>query len=211
VCVAGRRCEFAAAGPSSSIREPPLPPPPTKGFADRSFFLLGFHYGLSGSVDFSQGPERVNGEVPLASTLGFNLRGDVPIEKYLVIGPLFQFGAWRADVTPEPSRSYYIDVDLYIRGRIPITTASTNFQIWGGVPVGLTFDMLGSGVGANATSAALGWNFGVMGGGAVHFTPKLGLFAEIGWQQRRFTHDADPSLYVRLSQWNFNVGFVFSE
>jgi hypothetical protein len=167
--------------------------------------MLGFHYGFSGSAEIDPNSNA------LASTFGFNLRGDVPIERYLVLGPLFQFGSWREDITPEPSHSYYVDADLYVRGRVPITTSSTNFQIWVGVPIGLTFDILGSDV-AGGSGAGLGWNVGFLGGGAVHFTPKLGLFAEIGWLQHKVTHDADSTnVYVRLAQWNLNVGFVFGE
>ena len=33
----------------AAIREPPLPPP-VKPFADRGFFMLGFHYGFSGDL-----------------------------------------------------------------------------------------------------------------------------------------------------------------
>jgi len=166
--------------------------------------MLGFHYGFSGNAEL--GPN----SPALVSTYGFNLRGDVPIERFLVLGPLFQFGTWREDVTPAPSRSYYIDADLYIRGRLPITAKSTNFQLWVGVPIGLTFDIRGAEV-EGVSSAGLGWNVGILGGGAVHFTPKLGLFAELGWQQHKVTHDAEPNFYVRLAQWKLNVGFVFRE
>lgn len=168
--------------------------------------MLGFHHGFSGNVDLETGSAVGSG--PLASTFGFNLRGDVPVERFLVLGPLFQFGSWRADSAS--SRSYYIDVDLYIRARLPITSKSTNFQLWVGVPIGLTFDILSSDM-ANVSGAGLGWNVGVLGGGAVHFTPKFGLFAEIGWLQHKVTHDAEPNVYVRLAQWNLNLGLVFRE
>jgi hypothetical protein len=205
--VGGARCEIPAFGGSAPIREPPLPPP-VRLFGDQGFFMLGFHYGFSGNVEFES---TLQSSVPMVSTYGFNLRGDVPVERFLVLGPLLQFGAWRADIAPEPSRSYYIDVDLYIRGRIPITAGSTNFQIWAGVPIGLTFDILGSDV-PGASGAGIGWNVGFLGGGAVHFTPKFGLFSEIGWMQHKVTHDAEPStVYVRLAQWNLNLGFVFRD
>jgi hypothetical protein len=172
--------------------------------------MLGFHYGFSGNAEFDPNSGALASS-PLASTVGFNLRGDTPIERFLVLGPLFQFGAWRPDVSPAPSRSYYIDVDLYIRGRLPITSNSTNFQLWVGVPIGFTFDILGPDM-ANVSGVGLGWNFGVLGGGAVHFTPKLGLFGEVGWMQHKVTHDGDPDpLYIRLAQWNLNLGFVFRE
>jgi hypothetical protein len=204
----GRRCEFAAPGFSGPIREPPLPPP-AKHFADGSFAMLGFHYGFSGDVETEMAS--VASSSPLASTYGFNLRGDVPIERYLVLGPLIQFGTWRPDVNPAPSRSYYIDIDLYIRGRIPITTKSANFQVWAGVPIGLTFALLGPEL-PGISEAGLGWNVGFLGGGAVHFTPKIGVFAEMGWVQHKATHGGDPdSFYVRIAQWIFNVGLVFAQ
>lgn len=177
--------------------------------------MLGFHYGFPGDAEFEPAPS-ASYSGALAPTFGFNLRGDVPIERFLVLGPLFQFGSWRPDpgvvaAASSPSRSYYIDVDLYIRARLPIATKSTNFQFWIGVPIGLTFDILGSDT-ANASGAGLGWNVGVLGGGAVHFTPKFGLFAELGWMQHKVTHEAEQeNIYVRLAQWNFNIGFVFRE
>jgi hypothetical protein len=207
--MAGRRCEFASAGFSGPIREPPLPPP-MRSFADQSFVMLGFHYGFSGNAETEVG-SRGALSAPLASTYGVSLRGDVPIERFLLLGPLFQFGAWRGDMTPPPSYSYYIDVDLYVRGRIPITVKSTSFQFWAGVPIGLTFQLLGPEL-PGTSGAGLGWNVGFLGGGAVHFSPKIGLFAEIGWVQHKVTHGGDPdSYYVRLAQWNFNIGFVFAQ
>ena len=64
-------------------------------------------------------------------------------------------------------------------GRVPITSESSNFQIWGGVPIGFTFDILGSSA-PGAGDVGFGWNVGVLFGGAVHFTPNIGLFGELG-------------------------------
>jgi hypothetical protein len=200
-CVGGRRCEPALPGAMGQIQE--IPPPPVKSFDQWRFFMLGFHYGFSGEVE--RDDVNVNALDP---TIGFNLRGDIPIERYLVVGPLLQFGAWRPDVSPAPSRNYYIDVDLFLRGRIPISTASTNFQLWAGVPVGFTLDALGQEA-PGVSTVGIGWNIGVLLGGAVHFTPKFGLFAELGWLQHKITHTADQNLYFRLGQWNTNLGFVF--
>jgi hypothetical protein len=189
--------------PQRPVYEPP--PPLAKAFEDRRFFMMGFHYGFGGT--FEQGAE-----VPADSTFGFNLRGDVPVERYLLLGPLLQFGAWRPDVTPTPSRNFYIDLSLFVRGRIPITTESTNYQIWAGVPIGITFDILGQSI-PGASDVGLGWNVGVSLGGAVHFTPKFGLFAEIGWLQHKVRHtgDAGQPIDFRLAQGVFNLGFVFRD
>jgi hypothetical protein len=185
----------------SRIYEPP--PPPVKRFEAWGHSMMGFHLGFSGDV------ERDGNKSALDSTLGFNLRADVPIEGYLLVGPLIQFGAWRPDVSPTPSRNYYVDFDFFLRARLPITTPSTNFQLWAGVPIGLTADILGEDV-AGASSVGFGWNIGVLFGGAVHFTPKFGLFAELGWLQHKMSHagDTGPDLDFRLAQWNFNIGFV---
>jgi hypothetical protein len=182
-----------------------IPPPPVKSFDQRDFFMLGFHYGFSGNVEQEPG-----GANPMDSTFGFNLRRDVPIERYFVLGPLLQFGAWRPDVLPAATHNYYVDVDLFLRGRIPISTASTSFQLWAGVPVGITLDILGQEA-AGVSTVGLGWNIGALFGGAVHLTPRFGMFAELGWLQHKMTHSADQNVYLRLAQWNLNLGFVFRE
>jgi hypothetical protein len=204
VCIEGRRCDLPVPA-QRPIFEPP--PPLQKTFEDRRFFMMAFHYGFGGNVE-------ANGaETSADSTIGFNLRGDVPIERYLLIGPLLQFGAWRADVTPTPSRNFYIDLSLFLRGRIPITTESANFQIWAGVPVGVTFDILGQSL-AGASDVGLGWNVGVSVGGAVHFTPRFGMFAELGWLQHKMHHSGDqtgPGIDFRVAQQVLNLGFVFRD
>jgi len=137
------------------------------------------------------------------------VRSDIPVAGYLLLGPLLQFGAWRADQSPAPDRNYYADIDFYLRARVPIATASTNFQVWAGVPIGISFDFLGEDV-PDTAAMGFGWNIGVLLGGAVHFTPRFGLFAELGWLQHKMSHgsDAGPDLDFRLSQWNLNLGFA---
>jgi hypothetical protein len=152
-------------------------------------------------------------ETGLDPTIGFNLRVDIPVADYLLLGPLFQFGAWRPDVSgPTPSRSYYFDIDLFVRGRIPIEADPVAFQLWAGIPIGLTLSFLGEETGRNLEGFGLGWNIGILFGGAVHFTKKFGMFAEIGWLQHKMSHELDVGsgdVDFRLSQGNFNIGFVF--
>jgi len=200
-CVEGRRCEPPL--PQSAAARPYEPaPPPVKGFDERSHTLLGFHLGLPGSLDTDG-----HGQ-DLDTTLGFNLRADQPVAKYVLLGPMVQLGSWRPDVSPEASHNYYVDLDFVLRFRAPITTSTLNYQLWLGMPIGLTLDMLGDG--GPDTSLGLGWNIGVLFGGAVHFTPKLGLFAEVGWEQHRIEHSQDPlpDLDYKLQQALLNVGIV---
>lgn len=199
-CVEGRRCE-----PPLPIRgaarpyEPP--PPPVKEFDQRSHTLLGFHLGLPGSLDTDGRAQ------DLDTTLGFNLRADQPVAKYVLLGPMLQLGSWRPDVSPAASHNYYIDLDFVLRFRAPITTSNLNYQLWLGMPIGLTVDILG---GADEASVGFGWNVGVLFGGAVHFTPKFGLFAEAGWAQHRIAHSQDPlpDLDFKLQQGLLNLGIV---
>jgi hypothetical protein len=199
-CVEGRRCEPPL--PHSSAARPyEPPPPPVKDFADRSHALLGFHLGLPGNV---QADDRAH---DLDSTLGFNLRADTPVAKYVLLGPMLQFGSWRPDLTPVADHNYYVDLDLVLRFRAPITTSKLNYQLWLGMPIGVSIDKLGD---ENA-HIGLGWNIGVLFGGAVHITPKFGLFAEVGWEQHRMAHDQDnnlPDLDFKLQQALLNLGIV---
>jgi hypothetical protein len=210
VCVEGTRCEF----PPPPVMEPPPPqqlyeppPPPKKPFAERTHSLLAFHLGFGGNA------EQNSVETGLDSTLGANLRVDIPVARYLLLGPLFQLGAWRPDVPgPTPSRSFYFDIDLFVRGRIPIEADPVAFQVWAGVPLGLSLSFLGEETGQNLDGFGVGWNIGLLFGGAVHFSKKFGMFAEIGWMQHKMSHDVDAGsgdVDFRLSQGVFNIGFVF--
>lgn len=205
VCVDGTRCEL----PSTTASEPPPPPLAPSSFADRSYQAIGFHLGFAGTVD-RNGVSR-----DLAATLGANIRGDFPVFRYMLVGPLIQFGAWRPQASGEAeSRNYYVDIDLYLRGRIPIELDSIGLSVWAGVPIGLTLDFLGNDQGAGLDGFAVGWNVGVMVGVSIHFTKKFGAFTELGWLQHKSSHDfsaGSGSVDFTLGQGVMNVGFIFGD
>lgn len=206
VCVEGRRCEFIATRPATpAIYEPPAPPPPPRrAFDARAHTMLGFHWGFSGSV------EQGGAERDLNSTLGFNLRTDFPVVRYLLIGPLFQFGAWQPKLAP--GHNYYVDIALFLRGRIPIDLGDNHLQIWGGIPIGISASVFGdANVPPNVSDAGWGWNVGGLVGSAFQLDSGFGLFAELGWLQHQMSHSGDggAGLDFLLAQWVFNVGFAF--
>lgn len=148
----------------------------------------------------------------LVSTLGANLRTDIPVAKYVLLGPLFQLGAWRPDVPNPPDRNFYVDIDFFARARIPIPQDDVDFQVWLGIPIGLTLDFLGKGYHDELESFAFGWNFGFLAGGAVHFSKKFGMFVEAGWMSHRIGHDrnsAGGSVDIEVAQTVLNFGFIF--
>ncbi len=215
-CVDGRVCEPASA--PAGIYEPPPPPPKKPGtFAERIHSALGFHLGFSGKHEVRGPDASVRSE--LDTTYGVNLRSDVPVARYLLLGPLFQFGAYRVDRSPKPSRDYYVDIDLYVRGRLPIEVDKLALQLWAGMPIGLTLGFLGattageSGDPRALSGFGVGWNVGFLVGGAIHFSKKFGMFAEAGWVAHRTSHayeNRDGDVSIRLSQTNVNLGFIFS-
>ena len=90
--------------------------------------MAAFHYGFSSNV-------LVNDEDgPRGPVLGANLRSDHPLAGYVLVGPMFEFASYEL--------GYYFDLDVYVRARVPIDAKKVQFQIWAGVPVGLTFDFL---------------------------------------------------------------------
>ena len=188
--------------PSRSERpyEPPAPPP--KPFAELSHALLAFHGGFPGNLKLDDRNQ------DLDHTLGFNLRADAPIATYVLLGPMLQIGSWRPDVTPGASHSYYVDLDLVLRLRAPITTPTFNYQLWVGMPIGVSLDLLSNS--APYSNAGVGWNIGALFGGAVHFSRKLGVFAELGWEQHRFAHERDSGadLDFKLQQLCTNLGII---
>ena len=167
--------------------------------------------GFAGSVE-QNGVSR-----DLAATLGVNLRADIPVVRYLLVGPLIQFGAWRPQAlsgADAPSHNYYLDIDLFVRGRIPMELDKIGLSIWGGVPIGLTLDFLGNDTGAGLDGFGVGWNVGLMAGVGVHFTKKFGMFTEIGWMQHKMSHDNSSgggSADFWMGQGVFNIGFIIGD
>jgi hypothetical protein len=196
-CIEGRRCDIAP--PPGNVHEPP--PPPVLTFAERSHSLLAFHYGFPTELEVA------DSDGPRDSVLGINLRTDTPIAKYVLVGPMLEF-SWF-----EPG--YMFDLDLYLRARAPIDAGSTKLQLWAGVPIGLTFDFLSDDFARRFSpdldGFALGWNVGVLFGGAVHLSKEFGLFSEFGWQQHRASHgrEANGNVQLVLQQWIMNLGLVF--
>ncbi len=196
VCVGGTRCEYGPPAPGG-VNEPP--PPKRIPFEERTHSMVAFHYGFPSDLELNDDP------TPTESVLGVNLRSDIPVAGYLLVGPMLEFGSY------EPG--YYFDLDVYARARVPIDAKSVQFQIWAGVPIGLTFSFLSGDFARNLEGFALGWNVGVLLGGAVHFSREFGLFTEGGWQEQRMTHDREGggALSISLQPWVWNVGFVFRD
>lgn len=196
VCVGGTHCEYGPPAPGD-IKEPP--PPRRIPFEERTHSMIAFHYGFPSDLELN------DEATPTESVLGVNLRSDVPVAGYLLVGPMLEFGSY------EPG--YYFDLDFYARARVPIDAKSVQFQIWAGVPVGLTFSFLSGDFARNLEGFALGWNIGVLLGGAVHFSRQFGIFTEGGWQQHLMSHDrvGGGSLSMALKPWIWNVGFVFRD
>lgn len=185
-------------------------------FAERIHSALGFHMGFGGKLESSSDLGDVDQD--LDTTYGVNLRSDLPVARYLLLGPLFQLGVYRSDRDPKPNRDYYVDVDLYVRGRIPIEFERLALQVWGGIPIGLTLSFLGStssgtsGTRNELSGFGVGWNYGFLVGGAIHFSKTFGMFAEAGWMSHRASHDfanRSGDVSLKLSQTNLNLGFMF--
>jgi hypothetical protein len=197
ICVDGRYCEVGPPRPGGVVE----PPPPRRiPFEERSFSMIGVHYRFP--TDVMQ-----NGaEGPHGPALGVNLRSDVPVAGYLLVGPMFEFASY------EPG--YYFDLDFYIRARVPIDAKAVQFQLWAGMPIGLTFSFLSDDYALafepDLDGFSLGWNIGFLFGGAVHFSRNFGIYSELGWQQHKMSHDrlGGGEVDLEFKPWVWNVGFV---
>jgi hypothetical protein len=173
-----------------------------KQFEEWGHSALGMHLGFA--ADASQSGNKG----ALDPTVGFLVSGDFPVGRYVLLGPLVQFGAWHADFLPTSSRNYTLDLDFAARARLPVTSSWANYQVWVGVPLGLTLDFLGQEQ-EGVPGAGLGWNLGILYGGAIHVHPKYALFAEAGFAYQRMSHRGDQVLDFRLGQWTVNFGTMF--
>lgn len=206
VCIDGVRCELQTS--NQSIYEPPPPPPPEPTpFGKRAHSGLAFHIGFPGDITGS------GSEEDLDYTLGLNIRSDFPIAQYVLIGPMFEFGAWRPEPGESaPMRAFYFDIDLFVRGRIPFDLDPVDLQLWAGVPGGLSLSFLNEEIAPNLEGFGVGWNIGALLGGAIHFTDEFGLLLEGGWIRHRLGHKRDPgdgNAQITFSSFVMNTGFIF--
>ena len=168
----------------------------------RPRFDLLFRIGFAGKIRSDPG---VGGtSVDADSSPGVDLRGDIPVAKYVTLGPQLSVYAVRADF-PNLDRNPVVDVSPFIKGRYPFRAGKKKAEAYGLFQVGLSMVFLRESTGASDRFGP-GWNIGLTPGFQILLRRRFGLLTELGWlrTQGNFT---GGNLILNQGVWR--IGFVF--
>ena len=176
-------------------------------FADRGFVMLGFHYGFPGTLGGRYGGQRHSARVDV----WFQPARRRAHRALLAARAALSIRRVARRLTPEPNRSYYIDVDLYVRARTADRDPVDELSILGRRSDWSHVRHPRRSRRTRRSEAGIGLERRLHGAAAPFISRRSSASSpRLGWMQHKVTHDAEPtSIYVRLSQWILNIGFVF--
>ena len=166
----------------------------------RPRFDLLFRIGFAGQIRSDPGVGGA-GSVDADSSPGVDLRGDIPVAKYVTLGPQLSVYAIRAD-SPNLDRNPVVDISPFIKGRYPFRAGKKKAEAYGLLQVGLSMVFLRD----STDRFGPGWNIGLTPGFQILLRRRFGLLTELGWlrTQGNFT-----GANLILNQGVWRIGFVF--
>lgn len=162
-------------------------------------FRLGFAGQLSLDVGTPATPS-----VDADTSPGADLRIDIPVARYVTLGPLFSGYAVRADFSGL-DRNPVIDISPFVKGRYPFKVGKKKAEIYGLFQIGFTMVFLRSSTGATDQFGP-GWNVGLTPGFQILLGRHFGLVTELGWLRTQGNFDGGNLI---LNQGVWRIGFAF--
>lgn len=163
---------------------------------------LLFRLGFAGKIRVDVGA--VGGSVGADTSPGVDLRGDLPIAKYVTLGPQVSIYAARPDF-PGLDRNIFVDLSPFLKGRYPFFAGKKKAEVYGLFQVGFTMAFLRRSTLASDRFGP-GWNIGLTPGFQIMLARRFGLVTEFGWLRTFARFDA-LNLIVNQAVWRF--GFAF--
>lgn len=193
-----------------------------QGLDDRSprvamNLALGFGGELDSHFDFANGsiPDQTS-EVELEPSVGFDVRGELPVLDFLVVGGWFELLTTQVDAA-DAEREETFSFDGYVRARwVFEAIADTLFvEPYVLVPLGFTMAVLPDDDGSG-DDIWPGWNTGALLGCQVLHGSGLGGYLELGWRHAEvyigrdvpFLGAANASLV--LNEFAMSLGVVYA-
>lgn len=173
--------------------------------------------GLAGELDAVVNDMRNN--VDLEPSVGFDLRGELPVLDFLVIGAWFEFLSTEIEGSGAGTeREESFGFDAYVRGRwVFEAIAATLFvEPYVLLPIGFTIAVLPDDDGSG-DDVWPGWNTAVLLGAQVLHASGFGGYLEIGWRHSEVYQERaappfgtfDISLILNEMALNFGVVYAF--
>jgi hypothetical protein len=150
-----------------------------------------------------------------------------PLHDYFVLGGLLGITSWqtKAGSDNNASRNLALDLAAVPEGRYAFTKT---FELYLAVPIGITFDwfnqvesttsVAGTPVASLSANTAVGFMFSALLGARLLLLSNFGVFTEVGYIHRQFSHQITGSAFgvsgkanadISTGQFAWNIGAFF--
>lgn len=160
--------------------------------------------GAGGEAD----PSNLPGEYDLDATVGLGIRLGVPVWDYIIVGGLFEWGAFEVEGVDD--RDHLLDVDAFVGGRYVLDAADMALELHVLLPVGFSAAFFDNDLVEDETG--LGWNLGLLFGATLFVTDAIGVLVDIGFMHHGLNVDPDigDDYEIDANQARFNFGAAFA-
>jgi Outer membrane protein beta-barrel domain len=200
---------------------------------DDSYFAakLSLGFGGKGSAHASTPIGSWSAESDLEPSFGAGLQYMVPLHRYFALGGLLGFSSWQSKSGSDAKADRSTTLDLAVVPQAKFGLAR-DLELYISVPLGLTLDFWNAADAVLVTfpggdaelkaDPAVGFMVSALLGLRWLLTDHIGLFTEVGYTHRSFTHTIKPSVTVlgnsaaasfdvdiALGQFVWNLGVSF--
>ncbi len=160
--------------------------------------------GFGGEVDFGAAP----GDPELDTTVGFGVRYEAPLHRYVSVGGHLETTFWRTELMDAANldRNVHLDLDGFVMGRYPIRLRKFDLVPYLLLPIGLTISFPSF----NDLDNGPGWNIGLLAGTQFIFSEHFGVMTELGFMRHDTRNDVNggPSVDIEIMQFRLHLGAV---
>ena len=186
-----------------------------QSISDRSPRIAGnLALGLAGELDTHANTALGSGstEADLDPSVGFDLRGELPLLDFLVLGGWFQFMSYEVDASSaEREETFSFDAYLRIRWVFEAIANTLYIEPYVLLPFGFSMAVLPDDDGSG-DDVYPGWNTAVLAGAQILHESGFGGYLELGWRHAEVYHDhrVFGELSLVVNEMAMNLGFVYA-
>ncbi len=189
-----------------------------QSISDRSPRIAGnLALGLAGELDThaESNAGTLETESDLDPSVGFDLRGELPLLDFLVLGGWFEFLSYEVDASgAEREETFSFDAFVRIRWVFEAIANTLFIEPYVLLPFGFSMAVLPDDDGSG-DDIWPGWNTAVLAGAQILHESGFGGYLELGWRHAEVYQDrtvlgADVRFSYIVNELAMNLGFVYA-
>lgn len=187
----------------------------------RNRFGVKLMLGVGGEVEIDGnanvnlpivGGVRGNVDDDMETSFGLALLFEAPFHQYFTAGGWIAGRSWNHDARDDRNVDRYamMDLDGFIKVRIPVAAGGMDLEPYALLPLGLSVNFPGDDD-DDRVNTGFGWNSGLLLGAVLFVSDNIGLNLEVGYTVHNVTHEVDDTTAdfdLSIGQGAFNVGLL---